>query len=280
MLQTPSSLFRTRFAPSPTGRLHLGHAASAFLVWAEAKRADGEVLLRIEDIDTGRCRPEYTEFILQDLALLGLKWFQPVRHQSEHLAEYSRVIKNLAARDLVYRCFRTRRELPETLRGGRLAENEERAKLDAGDAFAWRLDIDRAEKALGFELRNLSWRECVWKGTIFGAPEFRNHDFSCESDPALTRKDAPAAYLLASTHDDAIQRITHVIRGEDTVIFTPLQALLQALMSWPTPIYCIHPLLLETDGKKLAKARGSKSLADYRKAGLNRDEILAKAVFV
>jgi glutamyl-Q tRNA(Asp) synthetase len=270
---------RTRFAPSPTGRLHLGHAASAFAVWDTAAAAGGTVLLRIEDIDQTRCRPAFEAAILEDLAWLGLEWTGDVRRQSDHLGDYLAALNALRARGLVYRCFLTRREIAARLPAGAdpdegglvsrpLSAEDEAARLAHGAAFAWRLSLDAARRALGPAYDQLAWTEWTEDGlrTVRARPE----KFG---DVVLARKDTPASYHLACCHDDALQNITHVIRGEDLHAVTSVHILLQALMGWPHPVYRFHPLILGPDGKKLSKRFGDKSLADYRAEGMTPDVI-------
>lgn len=272
--------FLTRFAPSPTGRLHLGHAASAFHVWKAAERAGGRVLLRIEDIDPTRCKPEYTKAIFEDLAWLGFDWETPVRIQSEHISDYDGVVADLVSRGLTYRCFRTRKEIAEETEtaglpagtpftGAPLPEDEEARRLDAGEPFAWRLSLEACRQALGARWDTLSFDTLSPGGarsTVKARPELHG-------DIALTRKDAPAAYHVACTHDDALQGITHVIRGTDLEDAAHIHVLLQALMGWPAPVYTHHPLLLGPDGKKLAKRFQSKSLASLRAEGLTPQQV-------
>ncbi len=272
---------RTRFAPSPTGRLHLGHAASAFAVWDAARAEGGEVLLRIEDIDQTRCRPDYEGAILEDLDWLGFGWTGPVRRQSDHFAEYAEVLNLLRARGLVYRCFLTRREIAARLPAGADPEEgglvsrplpaaEEVERLAHNAPFAWRLSLDAARTALGPAYNALAYTE--W--TVAGARTVpaRPDRFG---DVVLARKDTPTSYHLACCHDDALQSITHIIRGEDLREVTAIHALLQALMGWPRPLYRFHPLILGADGKKLSKRFGDKSLGDYRKQGMTPDDIRA-----
>lgn len=274
--------FLTRFAPSPTGRLHLGHAASAFAVWDAARRAGGEVRLRIEDIDLTRCRPEYETAVLEDLAWLGLAWDGPVRRQSEHFADYRAVLDRLRARGLIYRCFRTRREIAASLPAGAdpdeagftgrpLSADEEAERLARNAPFAWRLSLAKARGLLGEEtFQTLHYDEETPSGKRI-VPV----DPSPFGDVVLARKDTPASYHLACCHDDALQGITHVVRGEDLRAVTAVHALLQALMGWPKPVYSFHPLLLGRDGRKLSKRNSDKSLADYRAEGMTPDDIRA-----
>nr|WP_291200895.1 tRNA glutamyl-Q(34) synthetase GluQRS [Hyphomonas sp.] len=272
---------RTRFAPSPTGRLHLGHAASAFAVWDAARAEGGEVLLRIEDIDQTRCRPDYEGAILEDLDWLGFGWTGPVRRQSDHFAEYAEVLNLLRARGLVYRCFLTRREIAARLPAGADPEEgglvsrplpaaEEVERLAHNAPFAWRLSLDAARTALGPAYNALAYTE--W--TVAGARTVPARPDRC-GDVVLARKDTPTSYHLACCHDDALQSITHIIRGEDLREVTAIHALLQALMGWPRPLYRFHPLILGADGKKLSKRFGDKSLGDYRKQGMTPDDIRA-----
>ncbi|MEQ9315420.1 MAG: glutamate--tRNA ligase family protein, partial [Henriciella sp.] len=209
--------FVTRFAPSPTGRLHLGHAASAFHVWDAARRNGGKVLLRIEDIDTGRCRPEYTDAIHEDLEWLGFEWDTPVRIQSEHFADYEKVLDRLTAVGLTYRCFRTRSEIgelqaeeglpPDTpFTSEALPPAEEARKLKAGSPFVWRLSLSACKAHLGEAYDELSFQ----LQTLDGHDELVKADPALHGDILLTRKDSPTAYHVAATHDDALQNITHV----------------------------------------------------------------------
>ncbi|MEL6474867.1 MAG: tRNA glutamyl-Q(34) synthetase GluQRS [Pseudomonadota bacterium] len=273
--------FVTRFAPSPTGRLHLGHVASALHVWSAAQAMGGTVLLRIEDVDQGRCRADYHAEILKDLAWLGLTWPEPVRVQSNHFSAYTRVIEALAARGLVYRCFRTRAEISELagdrpFMGGPLAERTMREKLEAGEAFAWRLSLAAAREALGADWAALSYLEATEPG---GPPTRQRAEPERHGDVVLGRKDTPAAYHLASTHDDALQGVTHIIRGTDLIDAPHIHRLIQVLMGWPEPVYSHHPVLLGPDGKKLSKRDGSESLAALRQLGLTAQDVRARAGF-
>ncbi|MCA8901354.1 MAG: tRNA glutamyl-Q(34) synthetase GluQRS [Hyphomonas sp.] len=271
--------FRTRFAPSPTGYLHLGHAASAFYVWDAARAAGGEVRLRIEDIDRTRCRPEYETAILEDLKWLGCDWTGPVRRQSEHFDDYARVLDQLQARGLLYRCFRTRREIAAALPAGAdpdeagftgrpLPEAEEARRLERGLPFAWRLSLAAARDALGPRYGQLSYTEETPSG-----PRAVRADPARFGDVVLARKETPASYHLACCHDDALQGITQVIRGEDIRDMTAVHVLLQALMDWPVPVYRFHPLVLGPDGKKLSKRAGDRGLRAYREEGMTPDDL-------
>jgi len=273
--------FRTRFAPSPTGLLHLGHVFSAFQVREAADRAGGQALLRIEDIDQGRCRPEYEAAIHEDLAWLGLRWDGEVRRQSDHFGDYVAVIDGLAARGLVYRCFRSRQDIaaetgaqPDTpFTGAPLAGAEEAARLARGEPFAWRLSLSRALDALGAGAADLAF-------TVETGPE---KSVQIRADPhrfgdiALTRKDSPVAYHLAACHDDALQAITHVIRGEDLIDAPHIHTLLQALMGWPHPVYRHHRLLTGPDGKRFAKRDRSRTVSALRAEGHSAEAVRAMA---
>ena len=268
--------FVTRFAPSPTGLLHKGHAYSALTAFEAARAAGGRFLLRIEDIDTTRARPEFEAAIYEDLAWLGLDWEQPVRRQSEHWADYRAALQRLEADGLLYRCFRTRKELVQAAAsaphgldassvsaGGPLSAAEEAALLAQGRPFAWRLSMVRALARAGGPL------SFVEEG---GGPG-GEHGQIC-ADPAghgdviLARKDVGVAYHLAVVVDDALQGVTHVVRGEDLFEAAHVQRLLQALLGLPTPVYRHHRLLLGPDGKRLAKRNGAESLRALRERGV------------
>lgn len=275
-------MLTSRFAPSPTGRLHRGHAFSALTAWRAAREAGGRFLLRIEDIDPTRCKPEFEADILKDLAWLGLDWDGAVRRQSEHLAEYAAGIDQLNARGLLYRCFRTRRDILEGIgdaphgpveaaRPGPHAPEEEAALLAEGRPFAWRLSLDRARAALGGGWEALAFVE-EGRGLITARPE-------TAGDVVLARKDAGTAYHVAVTHDDALQGVTHVIRGEDLFEATHIQVLIQALMGWPTPTYRHHRLLVGPDGRRYAKRDRSETLEQLRAGGLAPEQLRAELGF-
>jgi glutamyl-Q tRNA(Asp) synthetase len=274
-------VFVTRFAPSPTGYLHKGHAFSALTAHAAAREAGGRFLLRIEDIDATRCRPEYEAAIHEDLAWLGLDWETPVRRQSEHMADYDAALQRLADKGLIYRCFRTRSELVnefaaaphgamEAFRGAPLAPDEEAQRLAAGDGFAWRLSLSAAEAYLG-GFGGLSF--CVeGEGRVPARPEVGG-------DVVLARKDVRVSYHLASVLDDALQGVTHVIRGVDLIDAAHVHRLLQALLDLPTPAYRHHGLVLGPDGKRLAKRDRSETLRELRGRGITAAEIRTELGF-
>lgn len=269
--------FVTRFAPSPTGRLHRGHAYSALTAWTAARDAGGRFLLRIEDIDATRCRPPFEAAIHEDLAWLGLTWETPVLRQSDHLADYEAALSRLQARGLVYRCFRTRREIAEesasaphgpmvAWRGAALPAEAEARRLAAGEPFAWRLSLDAAEQALGgFE--DLAFVEegagpNGETGVVRARPELGG-------DIVLARKDVGVAYHLAVVVDDGRQGVTHVIRGCDLFEAAHVQRLLQALLDLPCPVYRHHQLLVGPDGKRYAKRDRAETLAELRDRGVS-----------
>ncbi|MBX9576801.1 MAG: tRNA glutamyl-Q(34) synthetase GluQRS [Caulobacteraceae bacterium] len=279
----------TRFAPSPTGRLHRGHALSALTAWRAARAAGGRFILRIEDIDPTRCRPEFEAGILEDLTWLGLDWDGPVRRQSDHLPEYAALVDVLDRRGLMYRCFRTRKEIldaigdaphgpVEAARPGPHPPEEEAALLAEGRPFAWRLSLDRARAALG----DRAWSQLSFveegagpdgeRGLIPARPD-------TAGDVVLARKDAGTAYHLAVTYDDAVQGVTHVIRGHDLFEATHIQVLIQALMGWPTPAYRHHPLLLDPTGRRLAKRDKAETLQSLRERGVDPAQLRAELGF-
>jgi glutamyl-Q tRNA(Asp) synthetase len=276
----------TRFAPSPTGFLHLGHAYSALFAWRRARAEGGRFLLRLEDIDPGRCRPEFAAAIPEDLAWLGLDWDGEVRVQSAHLPEYRSVLEALARRGLVYPCFCTRADIrreiaqaieaphgpdgspryPGTCRS--FSMDERAARVAAGMPHAVRLDMARALEAatipLAFEADGEGEIQC---------------DPAPFGDVVLARKDAPASYHLCVTHDDAVQGVTLVTRGTDLKPATHLQRLLQALMGWPAPRYAHHKLLTDRSGRRLAKRDHAATLRDLRAGNFSPAEVRAKLGF-
>jgi glutamyl-Q tRNA(Asp) synthetase len=277
--------FATRFAPSPTGYLHRGHAFSALTAFEAARAVGGRFVLRIEDIDATRSRPDYETAILEDLAWLGLAWEQPVRRQSEHLPDYHAAIDDLRARGLVYRCFKTRKELdigraphePQMpFVGGALPVDEEAERLTRGEAFAWRLSLAAAREALsGFEALTFVEKgsgPSGETGVIAAKPE-------TAGDIVLARKDVGVAYHLAVVLDDALQGITQVIRGEDLFEAAHIQRLLQALLGLPTPTYRHHRLLTGPDGKRYAKRDKAQTLRELRAEGVTPQALRAEMGF-
>ncbi len=274
----------TRFAPSPTGFLHLGHALSALTGWRAARAAGGRFLLRIEDIDSGRCRPDFKAVIYEDLAWLGLDWERPVRRQSEHLADYAGALERLKDRGVLYPCFCTRREIaaeiaaaeraphgadgpvyPGTCRS--LSAAERQARIAAGGAYALRLDAGRARALVG----KLSWQE-QGQGAVAVEPRLLG-------DVVLARKDAPASYHLAVTLDDHVQGVTLVTRGRDLFSATHVHRLLQALLGLAVPAYHHHVLLTNEAGERLAKRDAAASLHGLRAAGATPAAVRAMVGF-
>ena len=279
-MRYPQRVFATRFAPSPTGYLHKGHAFSALTAFAAARAADGRFVLRIEDIDATRVRPEFETAIYDDLAWLGLDWERPVRRQSQHLDDYHAALGRLEADGLVYRCFRTRKEVAEAMasaphgpmevfQGGPLPRAEEMRRLAAGEPFAWRLSLDAAARRLG-GFGGLTFME--GEAEIAAKPELGG-------DVVLARKDVGVAYHLAVVVDDALQGITHVIRGRDLFEATHVQRLLQALLGLPEPVYRHHRLLTGPDGKRFAKRDRAETLRSLRERGVSAAELRAELGF-
>lgn len=283
--------FVTRFAPSPTGRLHLGHAYSAVLAHDMARAQGGDFLLRIEDIDQGRCRPEFEAGILEDLDWLGLAWPKPVRRQSDHMSDYAQALARLRALGVVYRCFLTRREIMEQAmsaphgagegpdgiiyRGPSqpMSADEEEMRIARGDQFAWRLSIRYSQDLLGEEFARLGIIERAFGSNAEHAMTARPESLG---DVVLARKDTPTSYHLAVVHDDALQGVNHVIRGDDLRASTHIHVLLQRLLGLPTPVYMHHKLITGPDGKRYAKRDGSVTLAALRASGLSPADIRAR----
>lgn len=257
----------TRFAPSPTGDLHLGHAYSAALAHAAARAAGGGFRIRIDDIDGSRSREAFVAASLADLAWLGIDWDGDPIRQSAHLGAYAAALEELRSRGLVYPCFCTRADIAASLAAPhgpsgaiypgtcRPLSEAERARRLADEPHCWRLDMTRAVAVAG----DLRWEE-AGQGPRLADP-------LAHGDVVLARKDAPASYHLASTLDDAAMGVTHVIRGADLVASTDVHRLLQALLALPTPLYRHHALVCGADGKRLAKRDAAASLASLREAG-------------
>jgi glutamyl-Q tRNA(Asp) synthetase len=273
----------TRFAPSPTGRLHLGHAYSAIRAHDFARAADGRFLLRFEDIDPGRVREEYYAAIEEDLGWLGLRWDgEPVR-QSRRIALYERALEALKAQGVVYPCFCTRKEIAAEIAASvsaphppaqgpdgalypgtcRHLSEVERARRMAREPHAWRIDMAEAAARAG----PLFWED-EEAGRVVAKPEIHG-------DVVLARKDAPTSYHLAVTVDDAAQGITDVVRGMDLFAATHVHRLLQALLDLPVPRYHHHALIVDEAGKRLAKRDDARSLETLREAGLSGEAVAA-----
>ncbi|GLQ05331.1 tRNA glutamyl-Q(34) synthetase GluQRS [Sneathiella chinensis] len=270
----------TRFAPSPTGYLHVGHAYSASLAWRLAQESDGYFLLRMEDIDQTRCRPEFEAALLEDLAWLGLTWEQPVRRQSEHLDDYAVLVDRLFERDLIYPCFCTRKEIAAEIAQSQsaphgpdgpvypgtckhLSRTEQEDLFATDKPYALRLHMDRALQAVALD--SLTFREQE-KGWIQCDP-------ARFGDVVLARKETPASYHLAVTFDDAIQGVNLVVRGQDLFEATHIHRLLQALLDLPTPEYRHHGLVTDMKGKRLAKRNNDAMLKTLREQGYTPEEV-------
>ena len=269
-----------RFAPSPNGRLHLGHALSALVTWRAAELLGGTAHLRIEDIDTNRCKPEFTAAIFEDLHWLGLSWPEPVMHQSDRFDIYMNAANRLRAMDLLYPCFCSRADIaaqssdkdpegapiyPGTCRHLSNAERIER--LERGDPVQFRLDVEAAMALTG----PLSFS--VIGPTILDRPQIRYARPQRWGDVVLQRKDTPTSYHLSVVVDDADQGVTHVTRGRDMEAATDIHVLLQMLLGLPTPYYHFHRLLLDDSGQKLSKSKGSQTLADLRAQGVTAQDV-------
>jgi glutamyl-Q tRNA(Asp) synthetase len=280
-----------RFAPSPNGTLHLGHAYSALLNFDLARASGGRFLLRIEDIDPTRCRPEFEAAIYEDLSWLGIAWETPVRRQSEHLGEYRRALDQLAGLGLVYPSFESRAEIARLVaereaRGvwprdpdgaplypghaRQLAPEERMRRIESGAPYALRLDMEAAVARAGA----LSWAELGEgpdgeTGAIAARPQ-------AWGDVILARKETPTSYHLSVVLDDALQGVTEVVRGQDLFHATSVHALLQRLLDLPAPSYRHHRLIRDSAGHKLSKSTGATGLRELREAGANLAGIRAR----
>jgi glutamyl-Q tRNA(Asp) synthetase len=280
-----------RFAPSPNGYLHLGHALSALLNFEAARASGGRFLLRIEDIDATRCRPEYESAIYEDLAWLGIAWERPVRRQSMHMSEYGQALQRLQQGGLLYPAFESRAEIARLVqareRDGPWPRDPDGAPLYPGDAkslsaaernaliasgapYALRLDMAAAQARIGL----VTWHE-----------EFAGHGGAPDQviarpeqwgDAILARKETPTSYHLSVTIDDALQGVTHVVRGEDLFWSTSVHRLLQELLGLPNPFYRHHRLVLDGAGQKLSKSTKATAIRELRAAGVTRNDIRHK----
>ncbi len=279
-----------RFAPSPNGLLHLGHAYSALLNQDLALKVDGRLLLRIEDIDIGRCTPEFEDRMKDDLRWLGIEWERPARRQSEHFDDYRSALDQLIDEGLVYPSFLSRgaaRDFiaTETERGKtwpvdpdgvplfpvferKMTRKETQQRIASGDAYSWRLNMDRAVAHIGHVPE---WQE-TGSGPDGETGSVRNNP-AAWGDVVIARKEIPTSYHLAVTVDDALQGITHVVRGMDLFHATAVQRLLQDVLGLPVPQYHHHQLVLDNDGRKLSKSRPGTSIKDLREAGMTPRDI-------
>lgn len=270
---SPQRVAATRFAPSPNGRLHLGHAFSAMCAHDFAKANGGRFLLRIEDIDGTRSRPEHIEAILEDMGWLGLVPDGSPVFQSRRIASYRSALERLQAMGLVYRCWCTRSEITEALRYRSVCHGPDgpvypgtcRGRTDEGHGeYCWRIDMAAAAEQTG----PLRWTDL--------AAGVQHADPMQFGDVILWRKDAPASYHLAATLDDAADAISHVVRGMDLFAYTAIHRLLQKLLGLPEPLYWHHPLLLDEKGEKLAKSRLSQPLSELRSKGISGIESIGQ----
>ncbi len=270
----------TRFAPSPTGFLHIGHAYSASLAWQKAQASTGHFILRIEDIDPTRCRPEFEAGIYEDLAWLGLNWEEPVRRQSDHMDDYAAVLDQLYSRGLIYPCFCTRSEIvaevarshsaPHGLEGPiypgtcrHISDAKRDQHFADGKPYALRLNLDEALSQV--PLSALTFNE-MDKGVIQCDP-------TPFGDVVLARKETPTSYHLAVTLDDALQGINLVVRGQDLFSATHIQRLLQSLLDLPTPDYLHHGLVSDMKGRRLAKRNKDATIRSMRENGYTVEEV-------
>jgi glutamyl-Q tRNA(Asp) synthetase len=272
----------TRFAPSPTGHLHLGHAYAALYAEAAARNAGGRFLLRIEDIDGSRVRPEFEQAIFEDLTWLGLNWEMPVRRQSDHLKDYCTALESLRDLGVVYPCFCTRAEIrseiarsPSAPHGPygplypgnckNLGKSERTRRLADGTSYALRLDVEKALLSLGENAGRIVWSEAnTGQQAVNG---------SLHGDVVIARKDTPTSYHLSVTVDDALQGITLVTRGLDLMPATHIHRLLQELLHLPPPKYHHHRLITDEAGQRLATRDKANSLRTLRDQGMTPDDI-------
>jgi glutamyl-Q tRNA(Asp) synthetase len=282
----PQPVFR--FAPSPNGHLHLGHALSALLNFDMARAEGGRFLLRMEDIDATRCRPEFEQAIYEDLAWLGLEWERPVRRQSEHLGDYRAALRKLDAMRMTFPSFESRAEIADLVAdrdvrerwprdpdgvplypgaARQMKEPDRQARISRGDPYAIRLDVEKAVDWTGA----LRWRE---EGA---GPSGETGDVAADpaawGDVIVGRKDTPTSYHLSVTVDDALQGVTHVVRGHDLFWSTSVHRVLQALLDLPAPVYRHHRLILDAAGRKLSKSTQATGLRELRSSGATPDDI-------
>jgi glutamyl-Q tRNA(Asp) synthetase len=277
-----------RFAPSPNGYLHLGHAYSALFTERAAKALGGTMLLRIEDIDLARCKPEFVEAIYEDLKWLGLRWPEPVMHQSLRMPHYEHAADQLHQAGLLYPCFCSRSDVAGTAtdtdpEGGplypgtcrHLADADVQLRLAAGEPHQWRLKMDEALRLVG---DILAIRECPVTDRDVHVDEARPRaaDPGPWGDVVLVRKETPTSYHLSVVVDDAAQAVTHVTRGMDLHAATDIHVLLQALLGLPSPVYAHHGIITDGLDFKLSKSAGSPSLRSMRDAGWTAEAVKAR----
>lgn len=277
--QTPPPVLR--FAPSPNGHLHLGHAYSALLNASIARELGGRLLLRIEDIDITRCRPDYERALREDLAWLGLEWDEPVRRQSEHFGDYARALDRLQALGVLYRSYASRKEIAMALAGREWQGDPDGAPLYPREALRAIDDPAQHGPQAAFSLR-LDMERALELAPPLGWKEYRPDFTAAETVPAepekwgdvvLSRKEFPTSYHLAVVVDDALQGVSHVVRGRDMLHATAIHRLIQHLLALPEPAYHHHPLILGQEGEKLSKSIASKSLRALKAEGATPGDI-------
>lgn len=269
----------TRFAPSPTGHMHLGHVFSALFAYEAAKKLGGKFILRIEDIDSQRSNQLFEESIYEDLDWLEIKYVNEIRHQSDHMEDYKAAINELFKMGMIYQCFCSRSEIKaEIMRAGnapheedysiypgtcrRLSVEERKTKIDQNLSYAWRLNIRAASKKLG----NLIWNDIrLGQHTV---------PVGIIGDVVLARKDIPTSYHLSATLDDHIQKIGLVTRGEDLVTATHIHKILQMLLGLKSPTYLHHPLIMDTKGVRLSKRTRAQTVKSLKASGLKREDVI------
>ncbi|MGB0207189.1 MAG: tRNA glutamyl-Q(34) synthetase GluQRS [Candidatus Puniceispirillaceae bacterium] len=267
--------YLTRFAPSPTGYLHLGHAYSALMAWQAADRNPERFILRIDDLDDTRSRPEFEQALIDDLQFLGISWAEVPRRQSQFLERYRQFLQQLIDRDIVYACFLSRKQIENSLSAPHhppqfapstrqaMSETERQDRLEKGEQAIWRLDAMRASELAG----RLYWTDFSQNSHLVRPEEF--------GDVIIGRRDMPGSYHLSVVIDDADSNIELVVRGEDLLGSTPIHRLLQALLDLPSPLYYHHPLVCDIEGNRLAKRNDSLSIRKLRNNGLGQDEIIS-----
>tara|TARA_E500000178_G_scaffold172219_1_gene171565 strand:+ start:370 stop:1284 length:915 start_codon:yes stop_codon:yes gene_type:complete len=282
----------TRFAPSPNGWLHLGHAYSALLAARHANAHDGKFILRIEDIDTGRARPHFVDGIYQDLAWLGLTWPTPVLIQSARFDVYDAALRKLRARDLVYPCWASRRDIADAIAdmpGGvdnwprdpdgaplypgiyrDIDDTERQSRMWRGGGYAWRLRMDKAIA----EVENQNGGPLFFTELADGQPRKIRVNAACFGDVVLARKDVPTSYHLSVVVDDAAQGITHITRGQDLRAATHIHRVLQVLLDLPAPQYFHHALIRDPSGRRLSKQAGDPGFRGLRHDGYSREAVI------
>ena len=278
-----------RFAPSPNGNMHLGHAYSALSTYHFSQKMNGRFLLRLEDIDTNRCRQEFIDGIFEDLEWLGIEWEEPVRKQSEHFSDYKNALNKLEEKNLIYPCFATRKEVMEAINAQQkpvypldpdgvpiypslhkyLSKHEVEKFIREGQAYCYRLNMQAALESISNKASlNITYMNDEGETSIEIAEPQR------WGDVIVMRKDTPTSYHLSVVVDDALQNVSHVTRGMDLKNATDLHRLLQELLGLPSPVYYHHKLLLDKNGEKFSKSKSSQSLKDLRTTGYNFEEFL------